>query len=268
MHTKINQDNPHGYDRWGFAWEHVPAEGAAHLDFGCNDGAFLDTLKHKGIGRLVGADISGSAIEQGQRAFPKLELVRISEASKLPFADCAFDSATILDALEHVYEQRELLCELNRVLKDGGRLIVTVPGRHLFSFLDMGNFKFRFPRLHRWHYCRRHSRQEYEDRYVANAEGLVGDISARKLWHEHFGRGRLGRLLEEAGFEVIDFDGSGFFRRVTFLASYPLRGIRVIRRVLSRLENLDARLFESANLFCVAAKQGHTAGARQSGRGH
>ncbi|UCG46439.1 MAG: class I SAM-dependent methyltransferase [Phycisphaerales bacterium] len=265
MHTKINKDNPHGHDRWGFAWEHVPAEGAAHLDFGCNDGKFLDTLRHKRIGRLVGADVSGSAIERGRRAFPDLELVRISDAGALPFADRAFESMTILDVLEHVYEQRELLGELNRVLNDGGRLVVTVPGRHLFSFLDMGNFKFRFPRLHRWHYCRRHSRQEYEDRYVANPEGLVGDISAKKLWHEHFSRHKLGGLLTEAGFKVIDFDGSGFFWRVTFFAGYPFRGIGVIRRALSTLENLDAKLFESANLFCVAAKQEHISRKHQSG---
>ena len=57
MHTKINLHNPHGYNRWGFAWEHVPKGEAAHLDFGCHDGAFLNTLKDKKIGRLVGVDV-------------------------------------------------------------------------------------------------------------------------------------------------------------------------------------------------------------------
>ena len=41
MHTRIEMDNPYGYDRYGFAWEHVPAGGAAHLDYGCGDGRFL-----------------------------------------------------------------------------------------------------------------------------------------------------------------------------------------------------------------------------------
>ena len=119
-----------------------------------------------------------------------------------------------MDVLEHVYNQAELLAELNRILTDGGKLIVTVPGQHLFSFLDRGNFKFLFPRLHRWYYCLKHSREEYEYRYVSNPDGLVGDISTKKRWHEHFSRDKLGKMLAEAGFNVIDFDGAGFFSQI------------------------------------------------------
>jgi len=149
MHTKLSPDNPYGLNRWGFAWEYISAGADAHLDFGCHNGKFLSALKDKKIGRLVGVDISEEAVKEGRRLFPELEIINIPDETNLPFDDGTFSSATILDVLEHVYEQAKLLVELNRVLKNGGRLVITVPDQHLFSFLDRGNFKFRFPRLHR-----------------------------------------------------------------------------------------------------------------------
>ena len=87
MHTRISSDNPHGYNRWGFAWECVPRGGAAHLDFGCHNGTFLNTLKGKHIGRLVGVDVCEEAVEEGQRLFPELEIIKIREATALPFGE-------------------------------------------------------------------------------------------------------------------------------------------------------------------------------------
>lgn len=255
MHTKISPENPWGHNRYGFAWEHVPAGEGGHLDFGCSNGAFLNMLKPKKTGRLVGVDVSREAIKKGLQQLPDLELIQICEDASLPFDDGAFRSITILDVLEHVYEQTRLLAELNRVLKDGGILVVTVPGRHLFSFLDMGNLKFRFPGLHRWFYCLRHSQQEFEYRYVSNPDGLIGDVSARKRWHEHFSRAKLSKMLVEAGFSVIDFDGTGFFSRVIGNVRYFFQRFRRVHKVLTRLQSLDAGLFESTNLFCVAEKR-------------
>jgi SAM-dependent methyltransferase len=249
MHTRISSDNPYRYDRWGFAWEYVPAGGVAHLDFGCHKGAFLSALKGKGIERLVGVDVSEEAVNEGQRLFPELEIIKIREASNLPFDDGAFDSVTILDVLEHVHEQARLLAVLNRVLKDGGRLVVTVPGQHLFSFLDMENLKFRFPRLHRWYYCLRHSQEDYEYRYVSNPDGLIGDISAKKQWHEHFGREKLNKLLADVGFSVLDFDGTGFFSRLIGDVSYFLGWFKPLQETLDWLAILDGKSFESTNLY-------------------
>jgi ubiquinone/menaquinone biosynthesis C-methylase UbiE len=254
MHTKISPENPYRYNRWCFAWEYVPSHTSAHLDFGCNKGEFLNSLKDKKIGQLVGVDVSEEAVRQGQLLFPELEIIKIQKSSNLPFDDASFDSITILDVLEHVYEQTELLTELNRLLKNKGRLIVTVPGRHLFSFLDMGNLKFRFPRLHRWYYCHKHSQEEYEYRYISNPDGLIGDISAKKGWHEHFSRAKLQNLLTEAGFDVIDFDGTGFFGRVIGNVGHFLKWLKGVHRVLGKLQHLDNRLFESTNLFCMAEK--------------
>jgi len=94
MHTKISLENPYGYNRFGFAWEHVPVGRDGHLDFGCHNGAFLNKLKLKKTGRLVGVDVSERAVEEGHQRFPELEIIKINEASALPFNNATFGSVT------------------------------------------------------------------------------------------------------------------------------------------------------------------------------
>lgn len=255
MRCSISPGNPYKYNRWGFAWEQVPVDTGAHLDFGCHDGQFLSSLESKQINRLVGVDVSEQAIQEGKERYPELEILQISPGAPIPFDDGSFTSATILDVIEHVSDQGQVLGELHRVMEVGGRLIVTVPGKHAFSFLDMGNLKFRFPGLHRWFYCRNHSQAEYEQRYVLGRDGLIGDISADKRWHEHFSRSKMGDLLEQAGFEVETFDGTGLFARIIGNLMHFLRWYRPLHNALGYLREWDAKLFASANLFCVATKR-------------
>jgi SAM-dependent methyltransferase len=69
-------------------------------------------------------DISTAAIEQlrahGGTALP-------GQISELPFNDKQFDLVCAFDVIEHVAEDRQAFSELSRVLKDGGRLIISVP---------------------------------------------------------------------------------------------------------------------------------------------
>jgi SAM-dependent methyltransferase len=254
MRTKLETTNPYGCDRYGFAWQQVPACGAAHLDFGCGDGRFLQSLKHKGIKCLVGVDISREAVTRAYRGSGGLEIIHLAQTTPLPFPDHLFSSITLMDVLEHVAEQGALLGELRRVLQDDGTLIVTVPGRHFFSFLDLGNLKFRFPRLHRWFYCRTHSIDEYEKRYAANPDGLIGDVSAVKQWHEHFSPGGLAVLLAEHGFDAVSFDGTGCFTRILKILDLLAGRLAPLRAAIKRSIAWDARYFRTANVFCVARK--------------
>jgi len=254
MHTKCDRHNPYGYDRHGFAWQQVPAGGAAHLDFGCGDGRFLKSLKHKGIKCLVGVDISREAVKQAYHASGGLEIIHLTQTTPLPFPDKLFSSITLMDVLEHLAGQQALLDELYRVLQDDGTLIVTVPGRHLFSGLDMGNLKFRFPRLHRWYYCRSHSVSAYEKRYGANPDGLIGDVSAVKRWHEHFDPEQLADLLDGSGFDAVAFDGAGYFTRVLKMAEWLACRVGPLHAGIRKSMAWDARCFHTANVFCVARK--------------
>ena len=264
MYTKLDSDNPYGCDRYGFAWQQVPAGSTAHLDFGCGDGRFLKSLKDKDIKCLVGVDISREAVKQAYHASGGLEIFHLTQTTPLPFPDQLFTSITLMDVLEHVAGQGALLNELHRVLRDDGTLVVTVPGRHLFSALDLGNLKFRLPRLHRWYYCRTHSVPAYERRYGENPDGLIGDVSAAKRWHEHFSGEQLGGLLAASGFEAITFDGAGFFTRVLKIADWLVGQRGPLDAGIAASLTWDARHFQSANVFCVARK---SAASRQEQAG-
>ena len=212
-------------------------------------------MRAKQLPRLVGVDVRREAVESARKRFSGIEFVHLGEGAPLPFPDKSFSSITILDVIEHVDEQVALLSEFNRVLADDGILVVTTAGKYVFSFLDMGNFKFRFPRLHRWFYCWRHSREEYEYAYVSNPDGLVGDISAKKRWHEHFSRRGMSQLLEKSGFEAVDFDGCALFDRPIRMVGVFLEWMPPFRAFFNKLYRLDSKWFESSLLFCAARKR-------------
>ena len=173
----------------------------------------------------------------------------IVKGERLSFDDASFDRVMILDVIEHIADQKSILDELRRVLKPTGRLILSVPGKHLFSFLDRGNWKFYFPNLHRRFYVRKHGRDAYEYRYgESNPFGLFGDIEREKGIHEHFNRKSLRALLSGSGFEVELFDGSGFFQRTfTYWEKIiPAKGF------WRKCHLWDRATFQSTNLFCLA----------------
>ena len=253
MRTKISAANPFGAGRYAFAWEQVPAGAGAHLDYGCNRGMFLAALRGKKA-ELMGVDVSREAIAAGRQEYPGLDLRHLSDGV-IPEVPGGFGSISLLDVLEHVPDQRGLLRQLLERLAPAGVLIVTVPGRHLFSFLDLGNLKFIFPRLHRWHFRRKLGAAQYAQRYESNPDGLIGDVSADKKWHEHFSPRKLGKLLAECGFSVRAQDGAGYFGRVFLLLQLMSRAVcRRENRCLSKLLDADLRRFGRANLFMVARK--------------
>jgi len=55
-----------------------------------------------------------------------------ADATSIPFGDSVFDAVFIFDVLEHVDEESKALAEIRRVLRPGGKLLVTVPA---FMFL-------------------------------------------------------------------------------------------------------------------------------------
>jgi len=55
------------------------------------------------------------------------ERLRFADVTELPFADAAFDAVISLDVLEHVPDFRAALREFVRILRPGGRLVLTVP---------------------------------------------------------------------------------------------------------------------------------------------
>ncbi|VVB56553.1 Ubiquinone/menaquinone biosynthesis C-methyltransferase UbiE [uncultured archaeon] len=92
------------------------------LDIGCGSCEWnTDKLP------VMGLDLSPGPMEQGQRAGRLSKSVRSDFEKGLPFPDASFDVVVLGEVLEHVARPPALLGEIRRVLKAGGRLLITVP---------------------------------------------------------------------------------------------------------------------------------------------
>lgn len=75
---------------------------------------------------LVNAEVSPRMIEQARARYPSETFVS-TDLRSLPFADGEFDFILSLETLEHTPEPLRFLRELARVLKPGGRLVLSCP---------------------------------------------------------------------------------------------------------------------------------------------
>lgn len=135
------------------------------LDAGCGSSVIIQSLNN-----AIGMDFS----------FPKLRFLRRygiplarGSAFALPFKDGSFDCVISSQVIEHIPFETSLFSEMNRVLKDGGRLIVGTPDyatrswriiEPIYGFLIPGG---------------------YRDEHIT-----------------HYTREKLEKILESFGFEV------------------------------------------------------------------
>ena len=225
-----------------------------HLDFGAHDGEFVASLKNQSlISKGVGLDANSDAVNSNKKSMPNgVELSLIRPNEPILFEDDTFSSISIIGVLEHVVEQKKLLSELRRILKPGGEILIAVPGQHLFSFLDMGNWKFMFPRLHEFYVTRAKGADYFKANYSENPDGLYGDVEKEKFWHEHFSKKGLSSLVQEMDFVVIEIDGFGFFNRILANAAFFMP--KISSAIFDKLIEWDARFFSSTEIWIRCQK--------------
>jgi SAM-dependent methyltransferase len=90
------------------------------LDMGCGHVPLYDTYRDL-VSETVCIDW-----EKTPHANPYLDqVVDLTEA--LPFENASFDTILLTDVLEHISEPMNLMCEIARILRPGGKLILGVP---------------------------------------------------------------------------------------------------------------------------------------------
>jgi ubiquinone/menaquinone biosynthesis C-methylase UbiE len=96
------------------------------LDVGCGDGA--RTLANLPAGSL-GLDVSRWGLELARETVPNARLLQ-GDMSAIPLADASVDAVTAYHAVFHVprASQPDVYHEFERVLRPGGRLLMTLPG--------------------------------------------------------------------------------------------------------------------------------------------
>lgn len=106
------------------------------LDFGCGNGRLIDFLKSSTESSLSdmlpeiyrGVDVSAGLIERARKRYPEYNFQLINRETNLPFDQKSVDLACAIAVFHHFTPEMatDALCELKRVLKENGRLIVTV----------------------------------------------------------------------------------------------------------------------------------------------
>jgi len=124
-------DHPHDVARrLAIVFEELisPGElrGKLVLDAGCGYGAFSAAAVRAGA-RVVSVDIARRLVDVSMRKAGSLGVA--ADALVIPFRSGSFDVVISSEMIEHTKAPRDVLVELARVLKPGGRLIVTTPNR-------------------------------------------------------------------------------------------------------------------------------------------
>ena len=100
----------------------VPAAGQRLLDVSCKEGEVLRVLRSRGF-VLRGTNFEPSGPGLGDIPVDYGVDLRHS----LPYDDASFDVLLLVEVIEHLENHRLALTELARILKPGGRLILTTP---------------------------------------------------------------------------------------------------------------------------------------------
>jgi len=122
------------------------------LDVGCGVGHFLNGMKQRGW-QAFGTEVSARAAAYARERFGLKVFVGQLEEAEFPAA--YFDAITLWHVLEHLHDPLATLKEINRLLKNDGFLVFSIPNWHsvdarLFGKywvgLDMPRHLFTFPR--------------------------------------------------------------------------------------------------------------------------
>jgi ubiquinone/menaquinone biosynthesis C-methylase UbiE len=99
------------------------------LDAGGGTGRVADMLRELADGVVI-ADPSLGMLRQADRT--RLGLA-CANSEMLPFPDECFERIIMVDALHHVAHQGKTACELYRVLRRGGRIVIEEPDIRTFG---------------------------------------------------------------------------------------------------------------------------------------
>ncbi len=126
-----------GYDRrWASyikgslrgTWRHLALHPDEHLlDIGCGTGVLLQAIG-EAIPDVVcvGVDMSAAMLKIARQRLHNPEMLLLQAAAEhLSFADASFDVVTSTSALHYFANPAAALAEMYRVLRPGGRLLIT-----------------------------------------------------------------------------------------------------------------------------------------------
>lgn len=146
------------------------------LDLGCGHGFHTYCLSKKHD--VTGVDICESNVNLARSRYPLVDF-RVMDSEHLDFSEGTFDEIHAMDVLEHIDDLGAVIGEIRRVLKKGGRLIISVPAEDSEKWL----MKLRPTYFEEIHHVRVFSNDELPVLLIANGFALLRKKATGFLTH-------------------------------------------------------------------------------------
>jgi 2-polyprenyl-3-methyl-5-hydroxy-6-metoxy-1,4-benzoquinol methylase len=104
---------------------YAPVGGGKLLELGCGLGHLIGLLQDDFD--CVGIDLAAYSIEQTKKNAPKATALMMSADDLSAFGDGEFSVVVGLHLVEHLPDPADTICQINRILKDGGLWLFATP---------------------------------------------------------------------------------------------------------------------------------------------
>jgi 2-polyprenyl-6-hydroxyphenyl methylase / 3-demethylubiquinone-9 3-methyltransferase len=163
-----------------FLMERVTA-GERVLDVGCGEGRFTAELARAGT-LVVGVDVAQEPLRRAHERHPELDVRLLDDGEgHWELDDASFDVVWAGEVIEHVADTAAWLSEVRRVLRSGGRLLVSTPAHGRLELMRLAL-----------------SRRAFAERFDPRGDHL-----------RFYNRQTLARLIGDFGFDGIEVNGAG-----------------------------------------------------------
>lgn len=131
-HERALQDEANNvtYQRCQYAYEFAKdyISGKEVLDVGCGL-AYGASLMAQSAKKITGIDYDAETIEGNKQRYSAIKNLDFIQGAvpPLPFPDNSFDVVTTFQFIEHIHHRKEFIKECLRVVKPGGKVLITTP---------------------------------------------------------------------------------------------------------------------------------------------
>ena len=239
--------------RYAKAFQWLPNDIDSLLDAGCAWGYGTHFFGQKSR-RVCGLDLDTQYIQIARSRYPDIEFVAAT-LEAVPFESESFAAIVACDTLEHVNDEIQSLSEIFRLLKKEGILILSVPHKGIFGFMDPENsipyieyfIKRYLPGLFQFAYW-------FRKRKLPDRDKLAWEKPLRNRLHRHYTKAELLELLERSSakgkYQIVETFHSGLLLEVLahnleFYTALFFRGKaieKIIRSILLKPLNQLARI--------------------------